>query len=171
MKKLCLRLSPTTLCVWECEITAEWQRGPPRRSKAYNSFMWTFVVMFVCMYACTFVCMCVGPRGPHWVASSVALCLFVRQALSLNKAHWLARVVVPTSQHSYGRPCLSALLHSVLVRVSIAAMKHHGWKTGWGPHWCSSLKEVRTGTQTGQVSRDRNWCRGRGVCHLLACFL
>jgi hypothetical protein len=51
-----------------------------------------------------------------------------------------------------------------LVRLSIAVMKHHGQsnldKTGFIwimlPHCCSSLKEVRTGTQTLQEPGGRN---------------
>jgi hypothetical protein len=30
------------------------------------------------------------------------------------------------------------------------------------PHCCSSSKEIRTGTQAGQESGNRSWCRGLG---------
>jgi hypothetical protein len=53
---------------------------------------------------------------------------------------------------------------SVLVKVTIAVMKHHDqnnlgrkgfiWLTL--PHHCSSWKEVGTGTKTGQESRGRS---------------
>lgn len=54
------------------------------------------------------------------------------------------------------------MIQCILVRVSVAAMKHHDQKSkkgGDGLIWltflycCSSLKEVRAGTQTGQEPR------------------
>ena len=58
------------------------------------------------------------------------------------------------------------------MRVSIAAMKHHDQKASWGEkgsfglyfflYCCSLSKEVKTGTQTGQDSAGRTWCKGRG---------
>lgn len=56
---------------------------------------------------------------------------------------------------------LSSALLPVLIRVSIAIMKHYDQKKKkvWGgryffqlilPHWCSSLKEVRRATQSGK---------------------
>jgi hypothetical protein len=51
------------------------------------------------------------------------------------------------------------------VRVSIAVMKHQDQKASWGkkmyiplplPYLCSLLKEVRTGTQTGQEPGGRS---------------
>jgi hypothetical protein len=55
--------------------------------------------------------------------------------------------------------------------------KHHDQKTSWGgkglfslhfPHCCSSLKEVRNGTQAGQeAGADAEAMEG---CFLLACF-
>jgi hypothetical protein len=45
----------------------------------------------------------------------------------------------------------SMTLGNVLVRVSIALMKHHDQKANWGGEGCcSSPKEVRTGTQARQ---------------------
>ena len=38
----------------------------------------------------------------------------------------------------------------------------------WLPYHCSSLKEVRTGTQVGQEAGDRSWCRGHGGVLLTA---
>ena len=58
----------------------------------------------------------------------------------------------------------------VLVRVSIAVMKHHFqkqirrkgfiWLTF--THCSPSLKEVGTGNQAGQEPGDRSWCRAHG---------
>jgi hypothetical protein len=56
------------------------------------------------------------------------------------------------------RKCIQ-LLNSVLVWVSLPAKKYNDQEASWGgkgfiqltlPHCCSSPKEVRTGTQTGQ---------------------
>jgi hypothetical protein len=52
----------------------------------------------------------------------------------------------------------------VLVRVTVAVMKHHGqsnlWRKGlvWFMlhHHCSSSNEATTGTQTGQETRGRS---------------
>ena len=53
---------------------------------------------------------------------------------------------------------------SVLVWVSVAMAKHHNQKQlgrkgfiglSLLPHYCSSLKDIRTGTQTGQEPRGR----------------
>jgi len=57
-----------------------------------------------------------------------------------------------------------------LVRATTAVMKHHDQKQ-FGkkgflclilPYHCSSSKEVRTGTQTGQEPEGRGWGRGHG---------
>jgi hypothetical protein len=55
----------------------------------------------------------------------------------------------------------------VLVRVTIAVMKHHdqkqlGEERVYMAYQCSSLKEVRTGTQARQEPGGRSWCRGHG---------
>ena len=62
------------------------------------------------------------------------------------------------------------------VRVSIAVMKQHDQKQLGGEtvyltstSLLQSLKEVRTGTQTGQEPRGGSWCRGRGGVLLTGC--
>jgi hypothetical protein len=61
------------------------------------------------------------------------------------------------------------LTDSVLVRVTVVVIKHHDQKASWRrkdlfwltfQHWCPSLKEVRTGSQTAQEPGDRVSLRG-----------
>ena len=64
------------------------------------------------------------------------------------------------------------------LRISIAVTKHHDQKASWGGKGLfvllfhshsSSLKEVRTATQTGQEPGGRSSCRDHGGCCLRAC--
>jgi hypothetical protein len=54
------------------------------------------------------------------------------------------------------------ILGNDLVKVSVAAMKHHDQNARKGliqlslPHSCSSPKEIRAGTQTGQEPEGRS---------------
>lgn len=58
----------------------------------------------------------------------------------------------------------STPMHTFLVRITIAMLEHHDqrdlWRKGFSwlklPHYSSSLKEVRTGTQTGQDPGGRS---------------
>lgn len=59
-----------------------------------------------------------------------------------------------STQHAY------PLVH-VLVRFSVALIKHQDQKVSWGicltlPYHSPSLKEVRAGTQTGQEPEGRS---------------
>jgi hypothetical protein len=49
-----------------------------------------------------------------------------------------------------------------LVRVAIAEMKHHDQRNMGRKGFSSSLKEIRTGTPTGQNPGGRGWCRSHG---------
>jgi hypothetical protein len=59
---------------------------------------------------------------------------------------------------------------SILVRVSIAEMKHRDKRTSqevrviWLtlPYLCLSFKDVKTGILTAQEPGGRSWCRGHG---------
>jgi hypothetical protein len=65
------------------------------------------------------------------------------------------------------------VMSCILFRVTAAVVKHYMTEeTGRGkmfiwftlPQHCSSLKEVRTGIQTGQETGGRSWYRGhRGI--------
>lgn len=77
----------------------------------------------------------------------------------------------PLITHSLNVFSLSSLT-VVLVRVSIAVMKHHDHSYSYVgrkgfiwlilPRQSMSSKNIRTETQAGQESRSRNRCRGHG---------
>jgi hypothetical protein len=87
-----------------------------------------------------------------------------------SKASW--------DQKDYKDNQVSRSLGNVLARVSIPSISNIMTKKQLGrkrfiqltfPHCCSSLKEVRTGTQAGQgAGADAEAMEG---CYLLACFL
>jgi len=105
------------------------------------------VCMSVCMSACMSVCM----------SACLSVCLYVCMYVAFA--------------------CVFTFM-CVLLRVTIAVIKHHDqsnlgrkgsiWLTL--PYHCSSMKEIRTGTQTGQESGGRSWYRSHGGV-LLTCLL
>jgi hypothetical protein len=77
--------------------------------------------------------------------------------------------LILTTWHSWGAKIQDNyfLRLAVFVRITIAVMKHHDQsKLGlFGldfQHHSSSLKEIRTGTQTEQKPGGRSWCKGHG---------
>ena len=97
-----------------------------------------------------------------------------------HSSSWIqdeAVLQVTNSQlHTPGPLSLSQLLQlshlAVIVRVCICT-RHHDQEASWGgkvtlPHCCSSPKEVRRGTHTGQEAEADAEAMER--CYLLACF-
>ena len=107
--------------------------------------------------------------NPTCIGNTISVCYLLYDFLTLI---YLAGKIVS--------PIIKPIIHCL--RVSLAAIKHHGWKVSWGLfglhfsivlwslHFSSLLKEDRIETQTGQDPRNKNWCRGHGRELLMACF-
>ena len=93
---------------------------------------------------------------------------FLRQGFSLNPSCMASTLLSqqsdqPTNAHPW-RIAWPDVLCSVSISTSWPRIKllRTGFIQLTRPQCCSSPKEVRTGTHTGQELGGRNWCRGHG---------